>query len=373
MKIKFKDCLKVATAVFLLYIAIVYWKPVQSFLSTIIGAASPLIIGAVIAYFVNILMSFYERHFFTKSKKPVVGKIRRPVCMVGAFLTIILLLFLIMQTVVPQLVSCVGVLIAELPGALSYLTAQIAKLNILPQDIENFLNEIDWQSRIGEIIEVLTTSLGDIVNVAYRAVTGVFSGIVTGLLSIIFSVYLLLSKDKLRVQLQKLMNRYLRESWNKKLLYVSEILNDSFHGFFVGQVTEAFILGALCTVGMLIFRFPYAAMIGALVGFCSLVPIVGSFFGAFVGAFMILTVSPMQALGFLIFIVVLQQLEGNLIYPKVVGRTIGLPSLWVLAAVTIGGGISGVVGMLVGVPLVATVYRILKDDVDGRSILTKSE
>lgn len=357
----------------MLYIAITYWKPVQGVLSTLISAAFPLITGAVIAYFVNILMTFYERHFLTKSKKAFVLKARRPLCMVGAFLTIILLVTIIMQTVVPQLVSCVGVILAELPGALSYLTAQIAKLNILPQDIENFLNEIDWQSRIGEIIEVLTSSLGDIVNVAYKAVTGVFSGIVTGLLSIIFSVYLLLGKDKLKNQAKRLANRYLKESWCTKIFYVVNILDDSFHGFFVGQVTEAFILGALCTVGMLIFRFPYAAMIGALVGFSSLVPIVGSFFGAFVGAFMILTVSPMQALGFLIFIVVLQQLEGNLIYPKVVGRTIGLPSLWVLAAVTIGGGISGVAGMLVGVPLAATVYRIVKDDVDGKSILTKSE
>ena len=358
---------------FLLYIAITYWKPVQGVLSTLIGAAFPLIAGAVIAYFVNILMTFYERHFFTKSKKAFVLKARRPLCMVGAFLTIILLVTLIMQTVVPQLVSCVGVILAELPGALSYLTAQIAKLNILPQDIENFLSDIDWQSRIGEIIEVVTSSLGGIVNVAYKAVTGVFSGIFTALLSIIFSVYLLLSKDKLKGQFGKLMNRYLKENWNAKVFYVVEILNDSFHRFFVGQVTEAFILGALCTLGMLIFRFPYAAMIGALVGFTALVPIVGSFVGAFVGAFMILTVSPVQALGFLIFIVILQQLEGNLIYPKVVGKSIGLPGLWVLAAVTLGGGISGVVGMLVSVPLAATVYRIIRDDVYGISVLTKGE
>ena len=140
------------------------------------------------------------------------------------------------------------------------------------------------------------------------------------------------------------------------------ILNDCFHKFIVGQCIEAVVLGLLCTIGMTIFKFPYATMIGALIAFTALIPVAGAYIGAGVGAFMILTVSPMQALLFLVFIVILQQLEGNLIYPRVVGSSIGLPGIWVLAAVTIGGGIMGVAGMLIGVPLAAALYRILRDD-----------
>ena len=144
------------------------------------------------------------------------------------------------------------------------------------------------------------------------------------------------------------------------------IFNDSFHRFIVGQCTEAVILGVLCILGMLIFRFPYAMMIGTLVGFTALIPIAGSYIGAIVGAIMILTVSPLKSLLFLLFIVVLQQIEGNLIYPRVIGKSIGLPSLWVLAAVTVGGSLMGVMGMLIGVPIVAALYRLLKEDMDMR-------
>jgi len=139
------------------------------------------------------------------------------------------------------------------------------------------------------------------------------------------------------------------------------VLNETFHKFIVGQCTEAVILGVLCTLGMLIFRLPYATMIGALVAFTSLIPIAGAYIGAGVGAFMIMTVSPMSALGFLIFLVILQQIEGNIIYPKVVGTSIGLPGLWVLASITVGGGLAGITGMLLGVPLTAALYRVLRE------------
>ena len=150
-------------------------------------------------------------------------------------------------------------------------------------------------------------------------------------------------------------------------------LNDCFHSYIVGQCTEAVILGLLCTFGMLIFRLPYATMIGALIAFTALIPIAGAYIGAFVGAFMIIMVSPFKALIFLIFIVILQQIEGNLIYPKVVGSSIGLPGIWVLAAVTVGGGIMGIMGMLLGVPLAACVYRLLREDVNRVSEAEEKE
>ena len=193
--------------------------------------------------------------------------------------------------------------------------------------------------------------------------SSVFSTVVTLLVGVVFSIYLLIGKEKLGGQFQKLFAKYLPEKVIKKFYYVADILNQSFHSFIVGQCTEAVILGLLCMGGMFLLRLPYAAMIGCLVGFTALIPIAGAYIGAIVGAFMIFTVSPVKAIIFIAYLVILQQLEGNLIYPRVVGSSIGLPGVWVLAAVTIGGGVMGVSGMLLGVPIAATVYQLLKNDV----------
>jgi predicted PurR-regulated permease PerM len=195
-------------------------------------------------------------------------------------------------------------------------------------------------------------------------VFSVFSGIVTAFLSIIFAIYMLASKEKFIRQTGKVMNRFLNRKTVLTVTHVGRVLNRSFKRFIVGQCTEAVILGVLCVVGMWIFRFPYATMVGALIGITALIPVAGAYIGAGVGALMILTVSPVKALFFLVFIVVLQQLEGNLIYPKVVGDSIGLPALFVLAAITVGGSLGGVLGMLVAVPLTATVYYLLKETVN---------
>ena len=165
----------------------------------------------------------------------------------------------------------------------------------------------------------------------------------------------------------------MRPKWAKRLLYGLRIFNESFRGYIVGQCTEAVILGVLCVVGMLIFRFPYAGMIGSLVGFTALIPVAGAYIGAAVGAVMILTQSPLKALLFGVFLVILQQLEGNLIYPRVVGRSIGLPALWVLAAVTVGGSLMGIPGMLLGVPITAALYRLIREDMSRRERLSAPE
>ncbi len=362
MKTDAKSLLKIGTGIFLLYLCIHYWTGISGFLLTVVGAAFPLTIGCVIAYLVNILMSWFERHYFPYSARPAVVKSRRIVCLIAAIVSMLAIVALVVWLVLPQLTDCIMLIINILPGAIDKLLAQIEKLNILPEDIFNFLENIDWKSQIGKILEGVTSGVGSVMETVFKAVSSVFSGIVTALLAVIFALYLLLGRDKLAGQCKRLMHRYLRPRWFDKIMYFLGILNDSFHKFIVGQCLEAVVLGLLCTIGMTIFRFPYATMIGALIAFTALIPVAGAYIGAGVGAFMILTVSPMQALLFLVFIVVLQQLEGNIIYPRVVGSSIGLPGIWVLAAVTIGGGILGVVGMLVGVPLAAALYRILRED-----------
>ena len=256
-------------------------------------------------------------------------------------------------------------IVSGVPGVISEFTAWCEKQGILPETIADSLAQIDWKSRMTDIVKVLTAGVGSTVNVIVNTVTSVASGFVTFFMALIFSIYLLLGKEKLGGQLEKIMGRYLKKEINRKIRYVVGVINDCFHRYIVGQCTEAVILGVLCMLGMMIIRLPYATMIGALIGFTALIPVAGAYIGAFVGAFMILTVAPVKALIFLVFIVVLQQLEGNLIYPRVVGSSLGLPAIWVLAAVTVGGGVLGVPGMLLGVPLTAAVYRLVRNDVYG--------
>ena len=364
MKIEWKSCLRNGIGVFLVYLAIHYWPDLSGFFGTVISAAFPLLLGCLTAYPINILMARYEHHYFPKSDKRIAKVTRRAVCLTAAFISMLAIIALIIGLIVPQLNDCVMFLVNEIPEAIDSTLAYINELGILPEDIFEMLDNIDWKSRIGQILDVLTTGVGNMMDVAIKTVTSIFSGTVKALLAIIFSLYLLIGKEKICGQFKKFMHRYIKPQISDKITYVITILNDSFHKFIVGQCTEAVILGILCTIGMLIFRFPYATLVGALIAFTALIPVAGAYIGAGVGAFMILTVSPIKALLFLVYIVVLQQLEGNIIYPKVVGSSIGLPGIWVLAAVTIGGGVMGVAGMLFGVPLAAAVYRILRDDVN---------
>lgn len=366
MKIEWKNCLKIGISIFILYLCIYYWKSAAAGLSVLASSSMPLILGATIAYVVNILMKFYENHYFRKSSKSIVQKSRRPVCMVAAFLTLAAIIALVIGLVVPQLVSCVRVLISGAPYAMDFLLKTAEKYNIVPENILDSLAGIDWKARIGEMITAVGNGLGSVMDNLVKMLTSIFSGIVSGLIGFIFACYLLLSKDKLKNQINRIMDHYLKEKMVKKIDYVVRIFDDCFHNYIVGQCTEAVILGALCTVGMLLLRLPYASMIGALVAFTALIPVAGAYIGAAAGAFMILTDSPIKALVFLIFLVILQQVEGNVIYPKVVGSSVGLPAMWVLAAVTVGGGLMGVVGMVFAVPAAAGIYRMICDDINGK-------
>ncbi len=366
MQITWKNCFKIGFSIFLLYLSITYFKYVSIFLQTFIGASSPLIIGAAIAYIVNIPMSFFERHIFIKSQKKIIVKLRRPLCTLLAFLSIVAVVVIVVSLVLPQLISCVKLIITKLPGVLDSLTDSIDHFKFIPENISGFLNDIDWKSRVDSLINIITSGAGSVFDVVLDTIVSVFSGVTTAVVSIIFSIYLLASKDRLKRQFVKLFKRYLPKKVISKIKYVLTVFDEAFHRYFVAQCTDAVILGVLCSLGMMIFQMPYAAMIGALIAFTALVPIVGAFIGAAVGAFMILTVSPFKALMFVIFIIVLQQIEENFIYPKVVGSSVNLPSIWVLAAITLGGGVMGILGILLAVPVFAAVYRIIKDDVNKK-------
>ena len=373
MKLRWRDCFKVGVSVFVLYLAVHYWQTAANLVSTLVGASLPLIIGGVVAYLVNILMANYEGRWKVNPKKPDSVKLRRPVCMLLAFLTLIAIVALVCGLIIPQLVDCVGLIIAELPSVIADALDLAEQWKLFSPEVLASLESIDWNAQIGKLVGVVTSGIGDVVSLVVSAVSSVFSFLVTTLLSLIFSIYLLSGKEELASQVDRLAKRYMGNRLYGKLVYFLHTLDDCFHRYIVGQCLEALILGGLCVIGMWILRMPYAFMVGALVAFTALIPVAGAYIGAGVGAFMILTVDPVKALIFLIFIVVLQQLEGNLIYPKVVGSSMGLPGIWVLAAVTIGGSLAGIVGMLLGVPLAAAAYRIIRDDVKKHEMMKEQK
>ncbi len=363
MKIEKRSCILVAVTIFLLYLGIRYWPWIAGLLETSMGAAMPLFIGAALAYAVNILMSFYERHF-PHAKDGFLYQIRRPVCLLAALISLLAVIVLIIILIVPQLSSCIQILLAELSVAVEEFIVWLQTLDIVPEDALRHLQGIDWQSRLTKMISALISGVGNTFSAVIGTVSSLFGGVITVFLSFVFAIYLLMGKDKLAGQSTRLMRRYLAEKHCKTILHTLSVADHCFHKFIVGQCTEAVILGLLCAAGMFLLQLPYAAMIGALIGFTALIPVAGAYVGGAVGFLMVCTVSPVKGFIFLVFLVVLQQFEENVIYPRVVGSSMGLPGIWVLAAVTIGGGVMGIIGMLFGVPIAATAYRLLREDLN---------
>ena len=371
MMLSVKNCVRIVLTVLAAYLCIEYWSVAARLVGIAVGAATPLLIGGVIAYIVNILMSFYERKL-PATKKPAAAKLRRPLCMLLAFLSLALVVALLFRMILPELINCLQLILEKLPDALrsAYIWLD-ENFNIgaylTDQNIIATLDNLNIQDTMKKIVSVLMSGVGGAMGSIVSGVSSVFSAIATGFIALVFAIYLLLGKETLTAQCTRLVQTYLGESILNKLRYAITTVDTCFHNFIVGQCLDAVILGGLCILGMSIFRFPYAMMIGCLVGFTALIPIAGAYIGAAVGAFMIFTVNPFQALLFIVFLIVLQQLEGNLIYPKIVGASIGLPGIYVLAAITIGGGVIGIPGMLLGVPVTAALYRMVKDNMAKRN------
>ena len=342
-----------------LILMIRYFEQITGFLKTVGSVAMPLAMGCGIAYVLNIIMSAMERHYFTRKNAPWVEKTRRPVCMAACIVAVLGIIFLLIRVVAPELINAVLLLGEGVPvyveKGLTWAVNHSGGIPALKEWLESLA--IDWP----KIIQQFLGSLTDILNSTVELVGVLTGSIVRLFMSLIFGIYLLSGKERLLDQAKRILKVFFKEKDYTRLFHVVTVAHHTFTSYIAGQCTEAVILGSLCTVGMLIFRFPYAPMVGALVGATALLPILGAYIGAIVGAFMILTVSPGQVIPFICFLVILQQLEGNLIYPKVVGGSVGLPGMWILAAVTVGGGLWGIPGMLIGVPMTATVYKLFSE------------
>lgn len=343
-----------------------------SLLGVIIGliftALYPLILGAAIAFVFNIFLSFCERHYFPKKTDGFIAYSRRAVCLTFSITLTLGTIALLLNVVIPEFFKSVKLIWNEVPILAENLKDWAIKNSENIPDIQKKIMDmdIDWSAFAQNAFSFLTVGAGGLIS-SVADIIGAFTLSVTRIvIAVIFAVYLLVCKDGIKTGLRRAENVYLKPAVSKKINHYLDTANKTFKSFFVGQFTEAIILGSLCTIGMLILKLPYAAMTGTVVGVTALIPIVGAYIGAALGAFMILTKSPMQVLVFIIFLVILQQIEGNLIYPKVVGSSIGLPGIWVLAAVTVGGSLFGITGMLLGVPTIATVYKLIYEDIANR-------
>ncbi|SEN45772.1 Predicted PurR-regulated permease PerM [Peptostreptococcus russellii] len=335
-----------------------------------LGIFKPIFLGCVIAFILNIVVSLWEKIFFPNTKSKYLQKSRRGICILLSFLSVILILYLVYMLVVPQLSKSIAVISNKFPDLYESIRDEAIKhSSSLPTIREKLLSsDKTGQEAIQKLIGTLSIWTSNIFNI----IGSVFGVMADFVMSTIIAIYLVAGKETLGRQFKKLFKRFLPEGFTKKMYYVLDIANSTFASFFTGQFIEAIILGSLCTVGLFIFRFPYAPMIGSVVGFTALIPLIGAYIGGAFGFFMILTHSPIQAILFIVFLVILQQIEGNLIYPRVVGGSVGLPGVWVIIAIIIGGGLAGIAGVFFSVPVTATIYKILKAAVnDGGEPISK--
>ncbi|MER2147020.1 MAG: AI-2E family transporter [Aerococcus urinaeequi] len=353
-------------AVFIL--AVINWSYLVQIVTMIWSVIFPLILGGMIAFVLNLLMTWIEKYLYPNAKNKYLKGSRRPVAIILAILVVCLVIAATVVIVLPQLASAIMTLIEVVPETIENLTNWFNNQDALVPLVNDLANKanLDWgsifsnvASGINNVASGLATTSVSVLTTSVGAVTNIFLGI-------LFAIYILFSKEKLAKQVERLLTVYVRDDIHQLIENVARVANETFSKFISGMVIEAIILGALVTAGLFILQVPYAAMLGVLQGVMALIPIIGAFLSGAVGVVILLALNPTYAVVYLIFVFFVQQLEGDLIYPRVVGDSIGLPSMWVLFAVTVGGGLMGIPGMLIGVPFLASIYKIIKIDVAYR-------
>ncbi|PMD68169.1 AI-2E family transporter [Companilactobacillus nuruki] len=367
MGIKRVDLVKYGIIVTLVLFLLVYPGQIYQLFLNLLGICMPLILGGVLAYALNILCVRLEKYIFPKTKIKWLQNSRRGIVILLALVIVGLVMAVVFRLVLPQFVKALTDFFKSIPAILTDISDFAKRINnhsVVPDQLKEI--SINWTTVQNKVMKFLSTGLSGIFGSTFKIVTGFAKGIFNFILAFTFAIYILASKEKLASQVKRASRAFIKPEHLEKIRYVLKVTNDMFSSFIVGQVTEAIILGTLCTLGMLLFHFPYALSVGAFVAITSLVPILGAWVGGAVGFLLISVDSPLDAVLFVIFILVLQQLESNLIYPRVVGTSLGLPGIWVLAAITIGGGLGGIVGMLLGVPIAATIYQLFKNETNRR-------
>lgn len=369
-----KDIIIIISYIALVIFALVNFSKIFTFLGKVISIFSPFLLGIILAFVLNVLNNFIEKKIFGKIKPSKVwNKVKRPLCITLSLILVFLTIFFVMNLLIPQLKNSASLFTDTLPA---YKEDIIGILNKFDVD-ESTVNKVgEYLDNFGKVItDYIKGNSKDVITVTTEVATSVVNIISKGIITLVFAIYMIAQKETLSKQINKVMKAYLKPKTINKINTIGTLANKTFSNFVTGQCLEALIFGSLVFVGMLIFRFPYASTIGVLLGFTALIPIFGAFIGTAIGFILIMMVSPVKAILFVVFIIVLQQIEGNLIYPRVVGKSIGLPGMWVLLSVTVGGSIGGILGMLIATPLCSLLYalftKMVNDRLKSNKIVTK--
>lgn len=323
----------------------------------------PILLGCIVAFVLNIVVRYWEKVVFPNTKNEKLNKLRRPLCIVLSFISVAFILFLVYLLVIPQLMKSLSIFSDRFPEIYSKFREKALMYSSSFPSLKQKIMASDktGQEVIQNFISMLTTWTSNLFNI----IGSVFGVLANSVMAMIIAIYMVSGKETLGRQFNKLFLKYIPAKFVDRMYYVLRVANSTFAAFFTGQFIEAIILGSLCALGLFVFGFPYAPMIGSVVGMTALIPLVGAYIGGSFGFIMIFTQDPIKAVLFVLFLIILQQIEGNIIYPRVVGGSVGLPGIWVIIAIIIGGGIGGITGVLFGVPIAATLYKLTKNAVNS--------
>lgn len=353
--------------IFTVLLVVALWKfeVVIDVLKTIWGIIFPFVLGGAIAFVINVPMSFLEKKIFGKIKEENKAgeKLARPISILLTIILAVGVIILVMFGVIPQLTRTIASLMMSIANFIPQMQDWIREFSHNNQDIMKLVDQVQFNPNqaIKWGISILGSGAGNMMNTTMSAVGSIVSGFATFFIAFSFACYILFQKEKLYIQIRKIFFAFIPRKKAEAFLKICSLTYRTFANFLAGQCLEAVILGSMFVVTLSILKMPYVLLIGTLIAFTALIPIFGAFIGCALGCFLIFMVSPKQAVLFIIVFLILQQIEGNLIYPHVVGGSVGLPSIWVLAAVTIGGNLMGIVGMLVFIPIVSVIYTIFRE------------
>lgn len=360
-----KDIILIITYIGLVIFALVNFEKIFNLFGSVIGILLPFILGVIFAFMLNVLNNFIENKLFGGMKPGKTwNKIKRPISITLSLLTVFLIVIFVIYLIIPQLQNSVTLFINGLPKYKDEIISVFYKFDVDTNTIEVVSNYLD---NFGNFVtDFIKDNSEDVITVTTEVVGSVINVLSKGVIAIVFAIYILTQKENLKRQINKVMDAYLKPKTVNKFKKLANLANRTFSNFVTGQCLEALIFGSLCFVGMLIFRIPYALPLAVLLGFTALIPIFGAIVGTILGAVLIFMISPVKAIIFIIFVLVIQQLENNLIYPKVVGKSIGLPGMWVLLSVTVGGSIGGLLGLIIATPLCSVLYVLVSQTVNDK-------
>lgn len=373
-----KDFILKAIIVVISALIIIYFPEIFKLVKSLFTIAFPIILGLIIAYMVNLVLKSLESIFFPKSKSKIVKKLRRPVCLLLSFVIIFAIIYIILRLIIPQINDSISIITEGIPKLAESIKNWFLKITEGVDWASEYRNrienaQINWSEIASKAANIIKSSVNGILGSTFSIINSLFSILITGLTAVIFTITFLSSKELVNRQVKKFLNAYLQKKHVEKIKYVTSVLDEKYSNFIKGKLIDSLIICLLMFAVMLIFALPYASTISIVTMVTSIIPIVGSYIGGLVGFIMIAAVDIQKALLFVVVFAVTLQLESSIIYPKIAGKSIGLPGIWVFTAVILGGALAGPIGMIFGVPLVASVYTFIKNDIDNNRSNNKKE